>query len=171
MLDHHCSKPQFFMIKDLSTDKPNFDPIQIDLTPPTQIKLTPESDIFFDNPSHAIFGTIQTPTKTILEISFHAFTGNTHPKTIRMLGQLQNKTVTILFYGGNMHNFIDQHVVSKFGLHVVQDRTFQVMVANREIINCVSRCLGLTLVVQGYSITVNFYVLPVAACQAVFKVQ
>ena len=50
-------------------------------------------------------------------------------------------------------------------------KTFQVMVANREKIDCAARCLTLTLLVQGYLTTSDFYVLPVAACQAVLGVQ
>ena len=77
----------------------------------------------------------------------------------------------VLIDGGSTHNFIDLNVVSKFGLHVMKDKTFQVMVANREKIYCVDRCLTLTLLIQGYPITFDFYVLPVAACQAVLGVQ
>ena len=64
-----------------------------------------------------------------------------------MLEKLQNNEVTVLIDGGSTHNFINQNVVSKFGLHVVKDKTFQVMVANREKIDCAGRCLALTLLV------------------------
>ncbi|GFS39377.1 hypothetical protein Acr_00g0062620 [Actinidia rufa] len=88
-----------------------------------------------------------------------------------MLGRLYNNEAVVLIDGGNTHNFIDHNVVSKFGLHVVKDKTFQVMVANREKIDCAGICLALTLLVQGYPITANFYVLPIMACQAVLGVQ
>lgn len=39
-----------------------------------------------------------------------------HPQTIRLLGKLKNKEVTILIDGGSTHNFIDQSIVSKFGV-------------------------------------------------------
>lgn len=43
----------------------------------------------------------------IPEISFHAMARTKHPQTIRILGKLKNKEVTILIDGGSTHNFID----------------------------------------------------------------
>ncbi|KAL6314955.1 hypothetical protein AAG906_029176 [Vitis piasezkii] len=62
-------------------------------------------------------------------------------------------------------------IVSKFGLPVIRDRKFEVMVANREKIECAGQCRSLTLTIQGYSVTADYYILPVAACQLVLGVQ
>ena len=70
------------------------------------------------------------PYDALPKISFHAIVGTKHPQTIRVLGKLKNKNVTVLIDGGNTHNFIDLAIVSKFGLPVIQDKKFQVMVAN-----------------------------------------
>ncbi|KAJ0113156.1 hypothetical protein Patl1_03571 [Pistacia atlantica] len=43
----------------------------------------------------------------------------------------------MLIDGGSTHNFIDQAIVSKFGLPVIQDKKFQVMV---EKIECAGQC-------------------------------
>ncbi|KAL5769701.1 hypothetical protein ACOSP7_013855 [Xanthoceras sorbifolium] len=75
----------------------------------------------------------------IPKISFHAITGTNHPQTMRVIGKLGNKDITILIDGGSTHNFLDQSVVTRFGLPVERDQTFQVMVANRERINCAGR--------------------------------
>ena len=80
------------------------------------------------------------PHDTLPEISFHAITSTNHPQTIRVLRKLKNKNVTVLIDGGSTHNFIDQVIVSKFGLPVIQDKKFQVMVANREKIERVGHC-------------------------------
>ena len=45
--------------------------------------------------------------KVMPEISFHAIAGTDHPQTIRVIGKLKNKHVTVLIDGGNTHNFID----------------------------------------------------------------
>ena len=105
------------------------------------------------------------------EISFHAIAGTKHPQTLRLMGKLRNRAITILIDGGSTHNFIDQEVVTKFGLPVTTDQKLQVMVANRDKIDCVGQCLGLTVLIQDHPITTDFYVLPVAACQAVLGVQ
>ena len=76
----------------------------------------------------------------------------------------------VLIDGGSTHNFIDHAIVSKFGLPVIRDKKFEVMVANREKIECIGQCRGLTLTIQGYSVTADYYILPVAACQLVLGV-
>lgn len=65
--------------------------------------------------------------EVILEF-FHAIIGTTHPQTIAV--QDKNKDVTVLIDGGNIHNFIDQAIVSKFRLPVVRDKKFQVIYKN-----------------------------------------
>ncbi|KAJ0089041.1 hypothetical protein Patl1_33287 [Pistacia atlantica] len=70
------------------------------------------------------------PHEALPKISFHAIVGIEHPQTIRVLGKLKNKHVTVLIDGGSTHNFIDRAIVSKFELLVIQDTKFQVMVAN-----------------------------------------
>ncbi|KAL5767982.1 hypothetical protein ACOSP7_014564 [Xanthoceras sorbifolium] len=104
-------------------------------------------------------------------MSFHALAGTNHPQTFRVLGKLRTKELVILIDGRSSLNFIDQSVVSKFGFPVVRDQTLQVMVGNKEKITCTGRCLGLTLMVRGYSIQADFYVLPVVASQIVLRVQ
>nr|TKR84335.1 hypothetical protein D5086_0000258830 [Populus alba] len=105
------------------------------------------------------------------EISFHAIVGAEHPQTLHVLGNLKNKSVTMLIDGGSTHNFIDQAVVSKFGLIVNRSKQFLVMVANWEKITCNRQCQGLTLNIQGQTVTANYYILSVTACQLVLGVQ
>ena len=108
--------------------------------------------------------------EVIPEISFHVIAGAEHPQTIRVPGKLKNKNVTVLLDGGSTHNFIDQAIVSKLGLPIIQDKKFQVMVANREKIECVGQCQALTLTIQGLPITADYYILHIIACQLVLGV-
>ncbi|KAH9651124.1 hypothetical protein KPL70_026631 [Citrus sinensis] len=140
---HRCQSPQLFMIE--------------------------------DSPQHDCLETIeevkQDIGESIPEISYHAIAGTEHPQTIRVLGKLKNKDIMVLVDGRSTHNFIDQYVISKFGLPMVRDKRFQVMVANREKIECAERCLNLTITIQNHPIQADFYVLPVSACQAVLGVE
>ena len=45
------------------------------------------------------------------------------------------------------------------------------MVANREKINCNGQCQALTLNIQGQTVTTDYYIFPVTACQLVLGVQ
>lgn len=105
-----------------------------------------------------------TLTEALSEISFHTIAGTTHPQTFCVMAKLQNKAVTILIDDGNTHNFIDQAVVTKFGLSVTCDQPLQVMVANQDKIDRVGCCLGLTLLIQDLPVRADFNFLPVAAC-------
>lgn len=107
----------------------------------------------------------------ISEISFHAIAGVEHPQTLRILGNLRNKSVTVLINRGNTYNFIDQVVVSKCGLPVNHSKQFEAMMTNREKITCNGQCQGLTLNIQRQTITTNYYILLVTACQLVLGVQ
>lgn len=105
------------------------------------------------------------------EISFHAIAGTDHPQTLRVLGRLKNKELVVLIDSGNTHNFIDQTIVTRYGLPVIHNKRFQVMVANREKVNCAGMCQGITIDVQGHLITADYFVFPVAACPIVLGVQ
>ncbi|KAL5782524.1 hypothetical protein ACOSP7_007553 [Xanthoceras sorbifolium] len=83
-----------------------------------------------------------TQTESMPEISFHAIVGTEHLQTLRLQGRLKGRTVTVLVDGRSTHNFVDQSLVTKYGLPMIHDKTFQVMVANREKIDCTGRFLG-----------------------------
>ena len=92
-----------------------------------------------------------------------------------MWGRLKNKNLLVLIDGGSTHNFIDQATASRFGLYITRNKKLQVVVVNREKIECAGQCQGLTLTltltIQGVPITADYYVLPAAACQVVLGVQ
>lgn len=141
--EHRCSRPQLFMMVDVQ-QKEEGDDVDMEI-------VTPEEDI--------------------PEISFHALVGTNHPQTFCVIGRAGNTTVTVLIDGGSTHNFIDQSTATKFGLHVIRGKTIHITVGNKEIIECTRRCLGLSLSIQGIIVRADFFVLPVAACQAVLGVQ
>nr|XP_034886896.1 uncharacterized protein LOC118027607 [Populus alba] len=114
---------------------------------------------------------IESAEEAIPEISFHALVGISHPRTFRVTGRIGHKELIVLIDGGSTHNFIDQSVVIKLGLHVVRGKPFKVTVGNKEVIECTGRCFGLSLSLQGITIQADFFVLPVAACQVVLGVQ
>ncbi|XP_074352895.1 uncharacterized protein LOC141692051 [Apium graveolens] len=145
MPGHKCSKPQFFMISDVEAVEDS----------------TNQGEAVTDVPSdqdHA-------------EISFHAISGSFLPQTLRLPGKLNNKNVVLLIDGGSTHNFIEQSVVERLGLLVDTTAKLEVVVANREKLSCVGRVTGLTILIQGYKITTDFFVLPIAACPLVLGVQ
>ena len=77
----------------------------------------------------------------------------------------------MLIDDNSTHNFIDQAIVTNYGIQMIRDKKFQVMVANKEKIECVGQCQALTITIQGHSIIIDYYVLPVMACQLILRVQ
>ncbi|GKF29980.1 transposon ty3-G gag-pol polyprotein [Tanacetum coccineum] len=101
------------------------------------------------------------------EVSFQAITGTIHPQTLRLSGKIKNKDVVVLIDEGSTHNFM----VDRFGLIIDREITFDVIVGNREKVLCPGRVKERSLIIQGYTISTDFWVLPVAACSVVLGVQ
>ncbi|GJV84972.1 transposon ty3-G gag-pol polyprotein [Tanacetum coccineum] len=142
---HKCSKPQLFMISEA---------IEV------------EEEVVTDEiAGEAVIEEVH------VEVSFHAISGSFLPQTLRLPGKLHNKDIVILIDGGSTHNFLEQALVDRFGLVVDTGIRLEVVVANKEKLTCVSRVRNLTLTIQGYTITTDFFVLPVAACPIVLGVQ
>nr|GEU31271.1 transposon Ty3-G Gag-Pol polyprotein [Tanacetum cinerariifolium] len=140
---HKCSKPQFFMIGDAE---------EIENENPTNDALETQAD--------EVQG----------EISFHAISETILPQTLRLPRRIQNKDVVVLVDGSSTHNFMDQELVNRLGLQVNPTVNFSVVVANREKLACTGRVQNLSLVVQGYVISTDFFMLLVAACPIVLGV-
>lgn len=69
--------------------------------------------------------TVKETKEVVPKILFHAITGTIHPQTIRVSGKMKNKDLTVLINGKNTHNFIDQSIISKFRLPVIQSKRFK----------------------------------------------
>ncbi|KAK8470062.1 hypothetical protein PHAVU_004G050550 [Phaseolus vulgaris] len=142
---HKCTKPQLFMIS--------------------------EVDDVEESSSHEDEANENPPDEVSAEISFHAISGTILPQTLRLPGKIHNKDVVVLIDGGSTHNFMEQSLVERFGLTVDNGVKLEVVVANRDKLACVGRVRGLTIIIQGFTITTDFFVLPIAACPIVLGVQ
>ncbi|GKC09623.1 transposon ty3-G gag-pol polyprotein [Tanacetum coccineum] len=85
------------------------------------------------------------PDDSLAEISFHAISGSINPQTLRLPGKIKKQ-------GGG-------------------DIPFKVVDENREHATCTGRVRNLTIVIQGYVISIDFFVLLVAACPILLGVQ
>ena len=67
-------------------------------------------------------------TETTPEISFHAMVGTQTPETMRVMGRLVPKVVTVLIESGSTHNFVWQELAEKVGLQLIPIKQLNVMV-------------------------------------------
>ena len=97
--------------------------------------------------------------KEIPEISLIAIEGHYHPTTLRMQGTCKDQNLVILIDGGSTHNFIKRLVADRLSLLVEHVPSLKVFAGNAESTECTAKCVGLPLVIQGHSFTVDTYVL------------
>ncbi|KAJ0037754.1 hypothetical protein Pint_22709 [Pistacia integerrima] len=73
------------------------------------------------------------------EISLHALTGWTAPKTMRVRAKMGPHEVMVLIDIGSTHNFISNRLASMLRLPIILTETFPVRVANGERLTCQGR--------------------------------
>jgi len=105
------------------------------------------------------------------KISLNAIVGSPSLKTMRIIGFLRYQRVTVLIDSGSTHNFVDVELVSLLGLQLVQHKGVEVRVANGQIVPSPGKCQAVTLKLQDFSFSAEFFVLPLASCQVVLGVQ
>jgi hypothetical protein len=98
------------------------------------------------------------------------FPSSLNAKTMRVVGSLKIRVV-ILIDSGSTHNFIDTSVVNKGSLGLILPHHLQVRVANGATILSEGRCKSVSLRVQGHSITIDFYLIPLGGCDVVLGVE
>ncbi|KAJ0027601.1 hypothetical protein Pint_36394 [Pistacia integerrima] len=86
------------------------------------------------------------------EITLHALTGWTGPKTICKTARMGPHEVVVLVDSRSMHNFISDHLENLLRLPIIPTEAFSVRVANGEKLKCQGRydkVLTLYLVCNG----------------------
>ena len=104
-------------------------------------------------------------------MSIHALSVASHPDTIRLLGEVARRKVTVLVDPGSTHNFIDERLVQKGRLSVISKKRLRVMVASGEFINCKGCCPKQRLMVEGLEIEPDLYVVPLGDSDIILGVQ
>lgn len=72
-------------------------------------------------------------------ISIHAIIGTNGIHTIKLQGQVKNKTISMLLDSGSTHNFISQALVKELQLNIEPCIPIKVTMANGETLNCVRK--------------------------------
>lgn len=91
---HICKNPRLFLIDGC--------------WPETEIEMTNE----------VTDGVVEIEQESSPEISLHAIIGTNTPQTMRVVGTVFNKSISLLIDSGSTHNFVDPQVVSCLRLHI-----------------------------------------------------
>ncbi|KAA8520753.1 hypothetical protein F0562_014975 [Nyssa sinensis] len=83
------------------------------------------------------------------EISLHALTGWSTPKTMRVIAKIGHLEAVVFIDSGSTHNFISDKVANLLHLPVVPTEPFTVRVANGNKLHCQGRFEHVHVLLQG----------------------
>ncbi|KAG2663117.1 hypothetical protein I3760_16G012600 [Carya illinoinensis] len=105
------------------------------------------------------------------EITLHALTGWTAPKTMRVAARIGAHEVLTLIDSGSTHNFISERMASLLRLPVVPTEAFTVQVANGADLRCHGRFDEVPVNLQGITFSLTLYSLPLTGLDLVLGIQ
>ncbi|XP_028191387.1 uncharacterized protein LOC114377177 [Glycine soja] len=154
---HKCASRVFLLLVE------GDDPTAANINP-----IDPTTDPPDPDPAHYI---PDTHDPIPAQISLNSLAGHIAPETLRLVGTISGQQVLILIDGGSTHNFIQEQLVSKLGLHCRQTTPLRVMVGNGQHLECQQLCTEIPVEIQTTSFTVDLYVLPISGANIVLGVQ
>lgn len=108
--------------------------------------------------------------KTASTISYNALSGGCSSTTLRFTGLVLGKEVQVLLDGGSTHCFVQTRIANFLNLPIESITPFSVLVGSGERLPCSGIARAVTVVIQGHSILVDFYVLPLQGWDMVLGV-
>ncbi|GKC45980.1 transposon ty3-I gag-pol polyprotein, partial [Tanacetum coccineum] len=97
--------------------------------------------------------------------------GQGSPRSLQLWGTICLGSVHILIDNGSIHNFVRPDVVEKMHLPVQSTKPFKVYIGSRETLLCESICSWVALSMQGLTMEVDLYVLPMKRPDVVLGIQ
>ncbi|KAD6454212.1 hypothetical protein E3N88_08918 [Mikania micrantha] len=108
--------------------------------------------------------------KTTSAISYNALAGGCSSTTLRFTGTVQGKYVQVLLDGGTTHCFVQTRIANFLNFAIEVSEPFSVLVGSGERLPCSGLARAVELLIQGHSIVVDFYVLPLQGWDMVLGV-
>jgi hypothetical protein len=105
------------------------------------------------------------------EITLHALTGWTAPKTMRVTAKIGSHAIFTLINTGSTHNFISERMANLLRLPVVSTKAFTVRVANGENLKCQEKFNEVQVDLQGSIVSLTLYSLPITGLDLVLGIQ
>ncbi|CAL1391412.1 unnamed protein product [Linum trigynum] len=105
------------------------------------------------------------------EVSFHAITGRTGGKTMRVWAQVGRTRLVVLIDSGSTHNFINNKTAEALHLPGSSVVPFNVRIANGAPLKCDGRHDDVMLNIQGTKFPVTLYAIPLAGFDIVLGIQ
>ncbi|KAJ0007195.1 hypothetical protein Pint_29903 [Pistacia integerrima] len=105
------------------------------------------------------------------EISLHALSGWSIPRTMQIKAQICHHELEVLIDSGFTHNFLSAKMTEMLQLPVIQTEPFVVRVANVSSLKCQGRFEHVRVILQGIPFTLTLYSLTLTGLDLVLRVQ
>lgn len=105
------------------------------------------------------------------EISLHAISGDHALDTMKVVSQVQETPMTVLFDSGSSHNFISESLARQLELYPVTSLKVRVMIALREKLTSKDKCIGVSIKLRNFLTQVDFYIIPLEGYDVVLRTQ
>ena len=104
-------------------------------------------------------------------LSYHAMNGTHERGTIRFTGSINGTEIQILVDGGSSDNFIQPRLAKFLQLPIEPTPRLKVIVGNGDLLECEGVVKQIPVHIQGHSLSISAYVLPIAAAELVLGTQ
>ena len=111
------------------------------------------------------------PPHAVPEISLHALSGVSTPRTMLVTGLVRGRQLHILIDSGSTHNFVSLKFAKRLACSTTPALAFQVMVANGERLRCDEIYLAVPMEIQGYKFRTNMYPIDLQGSDVVLGIQ
>ncbi|KAM0057208.1 putative nucleotidyltransferase, Ribonuclease H [Helianthus debilis subsp. tardiflorus] len=103
-------------------------------------------------------------------ISYNALAGGCSASTLRFQGTVKGQAVQVLLDGGSTHCFVQTRIAKFLNLGIESIPPFTVLVGSGERLPCTGVAKQVELVIQGSSVLIDFFVLPLQGWDMVLGV-
>ncbi|KAL9459285.1 hypothetical protein AB3S75_002637 [Citrus x aurantiifolia] len=103
--------------------------------------------------------------------SLNALAGQSNPRSLRVLGEIQGHQFHVLIDSDSTHNFIKPQLAEQLGLSIQSTSTFRVYIGNGDFLVCRFHCPEVPIVIQGHEFRLDFFVLPIEGPEVILGIQ
>ncbi|KAF5778414.1 putative nucleotidyltransferase, Ribonuclease H [Helianthus annuus] len=124
-----------------------------------------------DTPDSVLAESLQLDeVKSHSSISYNALAGGCSASTLRFQGTVKGQAVQVLLDGGSTHCFVQTRIAKFLNLAIESIPPFSVLVGSGERLPCTGVARQVELCIQGSSVLVDFFVLPLQGWDMVLGV-
>ncbi|GJW61762.1 ty3-gypsy retrotransposon protein [Tanacetum coccineum] len=101
----------------------------------------------------------------------NSLVGHGSPRSLQLWGTISSTQVHVLIDNGSTHNFVQPSLIEQLKLPITPTKPFKVYIGSGATLLCDHVCAQVTLTLQGFTITVDLFVLPMQGAEVVLGIQ